>query len=158
MTLTTYDEDLCKIIEPNVSTSRERYETLKTLSQAGIETVVWLSPILPFINDTEENIRGLMEYCGSAGVKAIIFWGFGTTMRDGSRDYFYAKLDEHFPGMKARYIRQYGDMYSCESPDSKALRAVFQAECDRLGILAGGDNVFEFINRLEPEQEQLRLF
>lgn len=97
MTLTTYDEKLCKILEPNVSTTRERFEVLMECKKAGIPTVVWLSPILPFINDTEENIRGILNYCVQAGVKGIICFDMGVTLRDGDREYFYQALDKYFP-------------------------------------------------------------
>jgi DNA repair photolyase len=72
MTLTTYDETVCKILEPYVSTTKERVETLMAFKEVGVPTVVWLSPILPFINDTEENLRGLLDYCIQAGVKGIL--------------------------------------------------------------------------------------
>lgn len=90
MTLTTYDEDLCKKIEPNVSTTKERFEALKKLNEAGIPTIVWLCPILPFINDTEENIRGILEYCIEAKVYGVICFGMGLTLREGNREYFIA--------------------------------------------------------------------
>ena len=92
MTMTTFDEDLCRLIEPDVSTTAERFEVLKTMQKVGIPTVVWITPILPFINDTEENLRGLLDYCVRAGVRGIITCSFGTTMRDGSREYFYRKI------------------------------------------------------------------
>ena len=101
MTLTTYDENLCRILEPNVSTTRKRFETLEIMRDNGIPTVVWLSPVLPFINDTEENLRGILKYCFDAGVKCIICFGIGTTMRDGSREYFYSALDRHFSRYQA---------------------------------------------------------
>ena len=88
MTLTTYDEELCKVIEPNVCTTKERFKVLKQLKDKGIPTIVWLSPILPFINDTEENINGILDYCIEAGVKGIICFGMGVTLRDGNREYF----------------------------------------------------------------------
>lgn len=97
MTLTTYDEELCKIIEPNVSTTKERFEVLKIMRDNGIPTIVWLSPVLPFINDTEENIRGILDYCIEAKVYGIICFGIGLTLREGNREYFYKKLDEYFP-------------------------------------------------------------
>ena len=93
MTLTTYDENLCKKIEPNVSTTRERFEALKKLNEAGIPTIVWLCPILPFINDTEENITGILEYCIEAKVYGVICFGMGLTLREGNREYFYNQLD-----------------------------------------------------------------
>ena len=86
MTLTTYDEALCKIVEPNVCTTKKRFETLKILQQNGIPTVVWLSPILPFINDAEENIEGILDYCIDAGVYGIINFGMGMTLRAGDRE------------------------------------------------------------------------
>ncbi|MDR1736049.1 MAG: radical SAM protein, partial [Oscillospiraceae bacterium] len=113
MTLTTYDDALCKVIEPNVSPTSERVRALETLRDSGIPTVVWLSPILPFINDTEDNLLGLLDSIVRAGVKAVLFFGFGVTLREGNREYFYAKLDAHFPGMKQRYIKTFGNAYQC---------------------------------------------
>ena len=105
MTLTTYDEDLCRKIEPNVSTTRERFQVLKQLRDAGIPTVVWLTPILPFINDTKENISGILDLCIEAKVYGIICFGMGLTLREGNREYFYDQLDRQFPGIKAKYIQ-----------------------------------------------------
>ena len=158
MTLTTYDEALCRKIEPNVSSTAERVEALEAFREAGIPTVVWLSPILPFINDTEENLRGLLGYCVRAGVAAIVCFGFGVTMREGSREHFYARLDEGFPGVKSRYINAYGNMYECLSPSSGALMVVLRDECAKHGIICGTDEAFSFIRRFGQEQEQMSLF
>jgi DNA repair photolyase len=158
MTLTTHDEDLCRIIEPDVSTTAERFEVLKTMQKAEIPTVVWLSPILPFINDTEENLRGLLDYCVRAGVRGLINFGFGTTMREGSREYFYKKLDEHFPGMKQKYIETYGNAYECSSPNHKKLWAIFREVCQKHGIMHNINDVFKYMSRFEAKQEQLSLF
>ena len=109
ITLTTYDEGLCRLIEPNVSTTAQRIAALRAFQEAGIPTVVWLCPILPFINDTEENIRGLLDACIDTGVKGILNFGMGVTLRSGDREYFYSQLDRKFPGVKERYIRTYGN-------------------------------------------------
>lgn len=101
MTMTTGDEKLCRIIEPQVSTTQERYQVLKTMQEHGIPTVVWLSPILPFINDTRENIQEILELCLDAGVKGIICFGMGATLREGNREYFYEKLDRNFEYLHA---------------------------------------------------------
>ena len=119
ITLTTYDEDLCKKIEPDVSTTKERINVLMKCKEAGIPTVVWLTPILPFINDTADNIKNLLDACVDAGVKGIIFFGIGVTLRDGDREYFYHALDKDFPGMKEKYIRTYGNAYNLPSPNEK---------------------------------------
>lgn len=121
MTLTTYEENLCKKIEPNVSTTKERAEVLKKLNEAGIPTVVWLCPILPFINDTEENIRGILEYCIEAKVYGVICFGMGLTLREGNREYFYNQLDRWFPHMKEKYMHTYGTQYQINSPKNNEL-------------------------------------
>ena len=111
MTLTTYDEALCRIVEPHVSGTQERYEALKSFQREGIPTVAWLCPVLPFLNDTEENLRGILSYCFDAGVKGIVCFGMGLTLREGDREYYYQKLDEHFPGLRQRYVQTYGLSY-----------------------------------------------
>ena len=157
-TLTTFDETLCKKIEPHVSSTRERFKMLLTLKEAGIPTVVWLCPILPFINDTEENLRGLLGYCERAKVKGILTFGFGVTLREGDREYFYAALDRDFPGMKQRYIRTYGNAYNCSSPNHARLMKLLSSECRRLGILYRTDEVFAYLGRFESKQQQISLF
>lgn len=146
MTLTSYDEKLCKIIEPNVSTTKERFEVLKIMRDNGIPTIVWLSPILPFINDTEENIRGLLDYCIEAKVYGIICFGIGMTLREGNREYFYEKLDEHFPGMKARYIRSYGNSYEIPSPNHNKLMPIIRDACKAHGIICDVHQCFNYLH------------
>lgn len=158
MTLTTCDEALCRIVEPEVSTTAERVRALEALRDAGIPTVVWISPLLPFINDTEENLRGLLDYCGKAGVWGIISFGFGMTLRDGNREYFYRKLDEHFPGLKDKYVRQYGLDYECRSSNDAGLWRVFDSECERLGIRGDRDEVFRYLGAFETKTKQLSMF
>jgi DNA repair photolyase len=158
MTLTTYDEGLCRIVEPNVSTTAERFAVLEAMRDAGIPTVVWLSPILPFINDTEENLRGLLDYCVRARVRGIVCFGFGVTLREGDRDYYYARLDEHFPGMRQRYVRTFGNAYECTSPHNARLMEIFTRTCREHGILHKPQDVFGYLHRFEAKQRQLSLF
>ena len=158
MTLTTFDEDLCRIIEPHVSTTAERFAALETFRKMGIPTVVWLSPILPFINDTEENLRGILDYCIRAKVYGIICFGFGVTLREGDREYFYKKLDDHFPGMKAQYIRTFGNRYECNSPHRARLYEVFLEVCTAHGILYRIDDIFAYLQSLEQKEQQITLF
>lgn len=159
MTLTTYDEALCKIIEPNVSTTRERFEVLKIMRDNGIPTVVWMSPFLPFINDTEENIRGILDYCIEAKVHGIICFGIGLTLREGNREYFYKKLDEYFPGIKAKYIEKYNYAYQINSPNHDRLMDIVKSSCKAHGILCDVGECFDYLHRFEEkrEHEQLRL-
>lgn len=159
MTLTTYDEDLCRIVEPNVETTYERFRALEILRDNGIPTVVWLCPILPFINDTEENIRGILDYCVRAKVKGIINFDMGVTLRDGNREYFYKKLDEHFPGLKEKYIRMYGNSYQLSSPNSRQLNMIYKSECIKNGIMCDVNECFEYLNEYEDKYggEQISL-
>lgn len=155
MTLTTCDEALCKKIEPNVSTTRERFDALLQFREAGIPTVVWISPILPFLNDTEENIAGLVELCRQAGVYGIICFGMGMTLREGNREYYYRQLDRLFPGLKERYIKVYGNAYEVASPRQDRLMALLTKRCDEAGIVHDNDAVFSYLSSF-PEEEENR--
>lgn len=157
MTMTTYDETLCKILEPNVSTTKERFETLLQFKEAGIPTVVWLTPILPFINDTEENIREILEYCVEAGVKGIICFGMGVTLRDGDREYFYKALDKHFPGIKNKYIRTYGNAYDIPSPNNENLLEIFKEVCVKNGMIYQIKECFQYLHEFPQKYEQMSL-
>lgn len=158
MTLTTYDESLCRKLEPNVSTTRERFEVLLRCKELGIPTMVWLTPILPFINDTQENIEGILDYCIQAGVKGIIFWGIGVTLRDGDREYFYDALDRDFPGMKQKYIRTYGNAYNLPSSEEKKLLGIVQKICEEKGILHTPATCFAYLKELPEKYVQQSLF
>ena len=160
MTLTTYDEDLCRKLEPNVSTTAERFKVLLRLRDAGIPTVVWLCPILPFINDTEENIVGILNYCTAAKVRGIICFGMGVTLRDGNRQYFYNQLDRYFPGIKEKYMRAYGTQYILGSPNGEYLMDLFHSYCDQQGIMHDPQQIFQYLSTLEEKQplEQLSLW
>lgn len=153
MTLTTYDEQLCRKLEPNVSTTRERFEALKVLHQEGIPTVVWLCPILPFINDTEENLYGILNDCIEAEVYGIINFGMGMTLRDGNREYFYQQLDKLFPGLKETYIKRYGNQYILPSPNEKKLLEVFHRVCGQHHIVHNNEKIFEYLRTYEEKNE-----
>ncbi|MDR0883880.1 MAG: radical SAM protein [Oscillospiraceae bacterium] len=158
MTLTTFDEDLCRKIEPHVSTTAERFAALETLRDAGIPTVVWLSPILPFINDSEENLRGILDYCVRANVRGIVCFGFGVTLRAGDREYFYSQLDALFPGMTQKYIHAFGNRYECNSPNNEKLWGIFADFCQCHGILYRPEDIFAYMHQFEETQQQLSLF
>lgn len=160
MTMTTFDEELCRIVEPDVATTHERFKTLEAMRDSGIPTVVWLCPILPFINDSEENLRGILDYCVSAQVKGIVNFGMGLTLRDGNREYFYQKLDEHFPQLKERYIRIYGNSYELNSSNGAALTKMFREICEEHGIMHDNRSCMEYLNKFEDRfgAEQISLF
>ena len=158
MTLTTYDDDLCAILEPNVCNTKRRIEVLEMMRERGIPTIVWLTPILPFINDTEENIKAILDECIRVGVKGIICFDMGLTLRDGDREYYYAALDKHFPGMKKRYIERYGNSYELPSPNAKKLMSIFRKTCRDNGMMYSPDECFKYMNELPENYVQLSLF
>lgn len=158
MTLTTYEDELCRIVEPNVCNTRRRIEVLCRMRERGIPTVVWLTPILPMINDTEENITAILKECVRAGVKGVICFDMGLTLREGDREYYYAALDRHFPGMKEQYIRRYGNAYQLPSPKAGELMELFHRICGENDILADPYACFGFMNELPEKYTQLSIF
>ena len=158
ITLTTYDDDLCRIIEPNVCDTKRRIEVLEEMQKRGIPTIVWLTPILPFINDTKENITAILNECVRVGVKGVIDFGMGLTLREGDREYYYAALDKHFPGMKERYIKRYGNAYELPSPNAKELTELFRSICNGNGILSNPDECFGFMQEFPDKYTQMSIF
>ena len=158
MTLTTWDPALCRILEPGVCDTQRRIEALAQIQARGIPTMVWLSPILPFLNDTEENILPILRACGEIGVKGIVCFGMGMTLREGNREYYYAALDRHFPGLKERYIQTYGNTYELTSPDSGSLMRLFHSFCESRGILHSPKVCFSWLAELPEKNPQISLF
>lgn len=159
MTLTTYDEVLCRKIEPNVCTTKERFAALQALHDAGIPTVVWMTPILPFINDTNENISGILDLCIKAKAYGVLCFSMGLTLREGNREYFYQQLDRLFPGLKEKYIQIYGNQYIIDSPRNTELMKLFHDKCERAGIVHNIDPIFAYLSEFpEAEEHQLTLW
>ena len=157
ITLTTYSEDLCKKIEPNVSTTKARFKVLKKLRELQIPTIVWLTPILPFINDTEDNISGILDMCIEAKVYGIICFGMGLTLREGNREYFYKQLDLLFPRLKEKYIQAYKNQYIIESPNNKDLMGLFCQKCSKNGIIHNNKQIFQYLNTFEEKNSATQL-
>ena len=158
VTLTTADDNLCKIVEPNVSLTSERVEVLRKCKKLGIPTVVWLCPFLPFINDTEGNINRLMDVIIENDVKGIIFFGVGLTLREGNREYFYKCLDKDFPGLKEKYIDKYGNKYEVSSPRNKELSDLIIRRCKEHNIMFEQNEVFNYLKEYPDKYEQMSLF
>lgn len=158
MTLTTFDENLCKILEPNVCTTKERFNALQVFRENGIPTIVWLSPILPYLNDTCENIEGILNYCIQADVYGMICFGMGMTLREGNREYFYDALDKHFPGLKEKYHKRYGYAYELQSDNQKELMRIFRKVCKENHIVYDVNQCFQYLHELPEKYEQLTLF
>lgn len=157
MTITTYDDELSRIIEPHVCVSSKRFHAIKKMSEAGLFTGILFHPMLPYINDTEENVIEMVRLAYLHGAKFIHCY-FGVTLRDRQRDYYYQKLDEHFPGLKEEYIKNYGLRYECKSENIQRLRYVFQRECQRYGLLYKMKDIIHAYKTHHQRVEQLSLF
>ncbi|MBQ9124900.1 MAG: radical SAM protein [Acholeplasmatales bacterium] len=158
ITLTTFDDELCKIIEPNVVPTSERIKILMECKKRGIPTVVWLCPILPFINDTVDNIENILKVCKETSVYGIICFNMGLTLRDGNREYFYEMLDKHFPGIKNKYIRFFKDNYEVNSLNNRGLMDIFHSICRVYGIQTDIDAIFEYLHTLPKKKNQMSIF
>ena len=155
MTLTTWDDRLCGILEPHVCSTKRRVEVLEEMQKRGIPTVVWMTPILPFINDTPENVTAILEACARTGVRGIICFGMGLTLREGDREYYYAALDRHFPGLKERYARTYGNAYEIPSPDSRSLMKLFEDFCREHRMLYRPEDCFDYLSAFPEKTRQM---
>ncbi len=158
ITLTTYDDNLCRLVEPNVCNTKRRIEVLEQMKERNIPTVVWLTPVLPFINDTEENIVAILNECIRAGVKGIICFDMGLTLREGDREYYYAALDKFFPGLREKYNECYGNAYDLPSPNAKSLMELFRKICSDNGILSNPEACFQYIREMPEKYQQMDLF
>ena len=158
ITLTTYDDELCSIVEPNVCNTRRRIEVLEEMQKRHIPTVVWLTPLLPFINDNVENVRPILDECARVGVKGIISFGMGLTLREGDREYYYDALDKHFPGLKQKYINTFGNAYELPSPNTGELTELFRDVCKKNGIMYRPQDCFQYMQELPEKYQQLSLF
>lgn len=159
ITMTTYDEMLCHKLEPNVSTTKERFRVLEILRDHHIPTIVWITPILPFINDTEENLLGILECCAKAKVYGIICFDIGVTLREGNREYFYQKLDRLFPGLKEKYQKKFGSKYVLLSDHHQKLMNLLHDFCKKNHIICDQEFLFRYMNEVEDKvSKQLSLF
>lgn len=160
MTVTTFDDELCRILEPNVCVTSKRIEALKILHDNNIPTIVWMTPILPFINDNEANIMNILKACKEAGVYGIMTFGIGLTLREGDREYYYDKLDKYFPGLKYKYIKRYGNSYELPVPDEYRLNNLLINYCKENNMEYRPDKLFEYLNTFEDKihGEEISLF
>lgn len=156
LTITTCDDELCRKIEPNAAVSSKRFAAIKELSDNGIFTGILLMPVLPFLEDNEENIRGIINLAHENGAK-FIYPAFGVTLRQNQREWYYKKLDEQFPGLKEKYIKQFGNAYGCYSPKAEVLWEILRKECEACGILYKMEDIIKG-SREDYQNPQLSLF
>ena len=156
-TITTPNDELSKIIEPNVCVSSKRLQAIKILSDNGIFTGIMMNPMLPFITDKEEDIRYLVKLAYQNGAKFIHTY-MGMTLRENQREYYFYKLDQHFIGIKEKYIKYYGDKYNCIVPNYKRIYKVFIDECINYGILYNMKDIIKAYKKEIESNEQITLF
>lgn len=154
ITLTTFNDDLCKKIEENVCPTSQRLKILEEMQKKDIPTIVWLCPILPFINDTEENLIPILHACKKYNVKGIINFGFGLTLREGNREYFYQKLEKNFPkqGLFTTYNKFFRNTYECNSPHNEKLTKIFHQFCEENNIMHNNNEIFTYLHTFPKDK------
>lgn len=156
MSLTCMDDKISSIIEPGVCPTTRRIEVLEILKKENIPTVVWLCPVLPYITDSRKNIDAILDACIKTDVKGIICFGMGMTLRDGNREYYYQKLDEHFPGLKEVYRKRYGNSYAISCPDHRQLMELFYRKTDEHGIMNKPDEIFKYLHEFPKKSKSIQ--
>ena len=157
ITITTTDDELCKKIEPNVCPASRRLEVLRRLNENDIPTVVWLSPILPYINDTEDNVNSILDCCIDENVKGVLNLDMGFSLRKGNREFFYGKLDENFPGLKDRYVEEFADSEFVHGKNDRKLKGILKRRCKKQGMLYKQDDIFEYVHEFPSKSVQSKL-
>lgn len=156
-TITTPNDDLSKIIEPNVCVSSKRLQAIKVLSDNGIFVGIMISPVLPFITDSEEDMKKLVRLAHDYGAKFIHTY-MGMTLRENQREYYFEQLDKHFVGLKETYKKHYGNKYNCVVPNAKKRYQIFKRECDKYGILYDMNDIIKAYKKEANRKEQITLF
>ena len=133
LTVTCADDNLCRRVEPRVSATSERFQAMRTLADNGIYTGTWLNPLLPYITDTKDSIRRIVQMTADAGGRFVVCF-FGMTLRTGNREYFFSALERDFPGVRDKYLRDYGNAYELTVPDAARLCDIFRDECTKRGV------------------------
>ncbi|MCL2142300.1 MAG: radical SAM protein [Methanimicrococcus sp.] len=154
ITITAARDDVCQKIEPNVSTTSDRLNAIKELADADIFSGIHMNPVLPKITDTIENVKTIIEKAAENNAKYVLCYGFGLTLRDGNREYYYENLDKHYPGLKEYYTKKYGMKYSCQCDSAKELFAVFKHECNRHNLLYKSEDINAAWKKQKQGQKQ----
>ena len=148
LTVTCADDELCHLLEPNVSVTSERFAALRQLASAGVYAGVWLNPVLPFLTDTEDNLRRIVRMTAESGGRFVVCF-FGMTLRTGNREYYFDALQRLFPGLRECYTQTYGNAYELAARNAGALHAAFTDECRKYGLhWRFGDINREMLGRL----------
>ena len=71
ITITTLDEEKARRLEPRAPGPRERLQALQQAARR-VPAVCRIDPIIPGINDAEDELAAIVEACASAGVRHVI--------------------------------------------------------------------------------------
>lgn len=152
-TITSADDNLSRKIESNVCVTSERLKAMKQLAEQRLFVGTLLTPIIPFITDSEKNIRDIIKSSYENGAKFVFSMG-GVTLRENQRKYFYEQLDNIFLKLKEKYIKTYGNNYLC-CPVNKNLEKIFKEECERYGLLYRMNDIIKAYKKEVKQEEQL---
>jgi DNA repair photolyase len=155
ISITTLNDMVASKLEPGAPKTTDRFKLVSKLTQEGILVGIKMIPIIPFINDSEENILGIIRSAKNAGAK-FVYPAFGITLRDKQRNHFFDMIEKEFPGLKNVYMDTFGSKFSCISPASPKLKKAFVIECKKQKLLYG---MKEIVQLIRPDKNvQMKLF
>ena len=151
ITITTTDDVLGKKVEPFAPEPSKRLAALRQLRDAGLRVGVTMQPVLPFIEDTPENVENTIQQCVEHGAEYILPW-MGMSLRDRQRTYYYNELDKLFPGVSQMYWKQYGNQYSAQSPRADELYGIYNKLKEQYGF---ADHIPDYEPKVDATQPTL---
>ncbi len=157
ISITTFDDALARKIEPNVISSSRRFEVVEELARNGLYVGILMTPVLPFLTDTEENVLNMISKSKNAGAK-FIYTRMGMTLKTNQRDYYYNALDILYPGLKEDYIAVYGNRHICNTLQYRHLMELFLKRCSEAHLLTDMDMIIADYKKEIPQNEQMSLF
>ena len=133
-TVTLAKEKEQKIFEPNASTTQERFEALRLLRKEGISAGVYITPVIPFIGDTKENLHSLFQSAKEANAEFIITGGL--TLRPGrNKNEFFDTVKNHYPDTLPKYRKLYGNNHWGGQPDPEVAYGLGLIDIIKTGYL-----------------------
>ena len=113
-TITSFDEEIVNFLEPHASPSKERIEALKDIKEKHpkIQTGVCFMPIVPYFEDSDENLEDVISQTKKANCDFILF-APGMSLRDSQAQFFIRKLkDSKYSNLLKKMLDLYkGEMH-----------------------------------------------
>lgn len=152
ISITTLDAGLKRNLEPRAASPQSRLRAMRRLSDAGIPTRVFFSPVIPFVNDAE--MEAVLSAAREAGARSASYIPLRLPLE--VKDLFREWLQEHYP-LKAEHVMSlvqqmhggrdndpaFGSRMRGQGAFAHVLRRRFEIACRRLGLNVGEQPALE---------------